>query len=52
MNLEMVGRISFFCQILYIGRVCLARENEAGDSWGPEIHILHVFVCNNRTVPK
>ena len=28
----------------YIGRASLARENEAGDSWGQEVHILHVNV--------
>ena len=27
-----------------IGRVSLARENEAGRSWGQEVHILHVNV--------
>ena len=27
-----------------IGRVSLARENEAGGSWGQEVHILHVKV--------
>ena len=27
-----------------IGRVSLARENEAGGSWGQEVHILHVNV--------
>ena len=27
-----------------IGRVSLVRENEAGGSWGQEIHILHVNV--------
>jgi len=43
-----------------IGRVKLPRENEAGGSWGQNIHTLHVnviglclaFSCNNRTVPK
>ena len=25
-----------------IGPVSLARENEAGDNWGQEVHILHV----------
>ena len=29
---------------LAIGRVSLARENEAGGSWGQEVHILHVNV--------
>ena len=29
---------------LPIGRVSLARENEAGGSWGQEVHILHVNV--------
>ena len=27
-----------------IGRVSLARENEAGGSWGQEVNILHVNV--------
>ena len=27
-----------------IGRVSLARENEAGGSWGQEVHILHVII--------
>ena len=27
-----------------IGRVSLARENEAGGSWGQKVHILHVNV--------
>ena len=27
-----------------IGRASLARENEAGDNWGQEVHILHVNV--------
>ena len=27
-----------------IGRVSLARENEAAGSWGQEVHILHVNV--------
>ena len=27
-----------------IGRVSLARENEAVDSWGQKVHILHVKV--------
>ena len=27
-----------------IGPVSLARENEAGDNWGQEVHILHVNV--------
>ena len=30
--------------ITLIGRVSLARENEAGDNWGQEVHILHVNV--------
>ena len=25
-----------------VGRVSLARENEAGGSWGQEVHIRHV----------
>ena len=33
------------CQTLQcIGRVSLARENEAGRSWGQKVHILHVNV--------
>ena len=27
-----------------IGHVSLARENEAGGSWGQEVHILHVNI--------
>ena len=27
-----------------IGRVSLARENEAGGSWGQEVYILHVNI--------
>ena len=27
-----------------IGRASLARENEAGSSWGQEVHILHVKI--------
>ena len=27
-----------------IGRASLARENEAGCSWGQEVHILHVNI--------
>jgi len=27
-----------------IGRASLARENEAGDNWGQEVHIPHVNV--------
>ena len=27
-----------------IGRVSLARENEAGGIWGQEVHIFHVNV--------
>ena len=38
-----------------IGRASHARENEAGGSWGQDVHILYVydyvFGCNNRTVP-
>ena len=29
---------------LAIGPVSLARENEAGDNWGQDVHILHVNV--------
>ena len=46
--------------LIVIGCVSLARENEAGGSWGQEVHILHVniiglcfdFGCNNRIAPK
>ena len=31
-------------EIECIGRSSLARENEAGDNWGQEVHILHVNV--------
>ena len=55
--------VSLSCCLLLpelIGRASLARENEAGGSWGQEVHILHVniyralfcFDRNNRTVPK
>ena len=27
-----------------IGRASLARKNEAGGSWGQEVHILHVNI--------
>ena len=27
-----------------IGPASLARENEAGGSWGQEVHILHVYI--------
>ena len=30
--------------ILSIGRASLARENEAGGSWGQEVYILHVNI--------
>ena len=29
---------------MVIGRAGLARENEAGGSWGQEVHILHVNI--------
>ena len=32
------------CDFANIGRVSLARENEAGGSWGQEIHILDVNI--------
>ena len=32
------------CEDGAIGRVSLARENEAGGSWGQKVHILHVNV--------
>ena len=38
LNVERVSRFVF------IGRVSLARENEAGGSLGQEVHILHVNV--------
>ena len=36
--------ISALTILVSIGRVSLARENEAGGSWGQEVHILHVNV--------
>ena len=30
--------------VTYIWRVSPARENEAGGSWGQEVHILHVNI--------
>ena len=27
-----------------LGRASLARENEAGGSWGQEVHLLHVNI--------
>ena len=30
--------------VILKGPVSLARENEAGGSWGQEVHILHVNV--------
>ena len=49
----------FYSYNLVLGRVSLVRENEAGGSWGQEVHILNVnvqdfvfvFGCNNRTAP-
>ena len=32
------------CAAAAIGRASLARENEAGGSWGLEVHILHVNI--------
>ena len=32
------------CSERRIGRANLARENEAGGSWGHEVHILHVNI--------
>ena len=29
---------------LRLGRASLARENEAGGTWGQEVHILHVNI--------
>ena len=40
---EKVGR-RYSAREMIIGRVSLARENEAGGSWGQEIHILHVNI--------
>ena len=40
-NMERIGR---FPRGLPIGRASLARENEAGGSWGQEVHILHVNI--------
>ena len=31
-------------QAVSIGRASLACENEAGGSWGQEVHILHVNI--------
>ena len=31
-------------RLLNIGHASLARENEAGGSWGQEVHILHVNI--------
>ena len=31
-------------RVLLIGRASLACENEAGGSWGQEVHILHVNI--------
>ena len=39
-----VGRLVKYFAHPHIGRVSLARENEAGGSWGQEVHILHVNV--------
>ena len=33
-----------FLKCIMIGCVSLARENEAGGSWGQKVHILHVNV--------
>ena len=34
-----------YCSLaIAIGRASLARENEAGDNWGQEVHILHVNI--------
>ena len=30
--------------LMFIGRASLAREDEAGGSWGQEVHILHVNI--------
>ena len=42
------GVVLFFMALVkivnHIGRASLARENEAGGSWGQEVHILHVNV--------
>ena len=33
-----------FSGLMTIGRASLARENEAGGSWGQEVHLLHVNI--------
>ena len=39
-----VGRLVKYFAHPHIGRVSLARENEAGGNWGQEVHILQVNV--------
>ena len=39
---SLIQTLAFLTACYQIGRVRLARENEAGDSWVQEIHILHV----------
>ena len=37
-------KLSHEQRVVVIGRASLARENEAGGSWGQEVHILHVNI--------
>ena len=37
-------KLHWFNKGMPIGRASLARENEAGGSWGQEVHILHVNI--------
>ena len=39
-----ISKIVRICFNFIIGRASLARENEVGDSWGQEVHILHVNI--------
>ena len=43
-NLGRLGQPISCTSSWVIGRASLARENEAGGSWGQEIHILHVNI--------
>ena len=38
------SRLNETRRVANIGRASLARENEAGGSWGQEVHILHVNI--------
>ena len=49
----MYVKVSSYDLNAVIGPASLARENEAGGSWGQEVHrTLFCFGRNNRTVPK